>query len=86
MAKQMHSLQIVIEVPYSGGAQGTPRLTQVNHVTCMSEDSSMTKPGGQGPDDTPAVPRDLQAGDLSGSVQDLLDSIEGHSKSKEGIS
>ena len=85
MAKQMHSLQIVIEVPYAGGVAQTPKLKQVNHVTCSTAEMDLTKPGGQGPSDDPAVPRDLVSGDLTGTVQALIDGVEAASKAKEGI-
>jgi len=64
-------------------SQNTHKLVSLRYAIIESRDASMLKRGQFGEGDSPAVPRDITGGELSGTLQAFIDSLEADIRSKE---
>jgi len=90
MAKQVGKIQLVFEVPYTGGVRDDAaiKITQVNYCACDSVDPEMTKNAGL--HTAEGIPETVSADELGavgteGTLLYKLAAVEAAIKTKEGI-
>ncbi|HET6494346.1 MAG TPA: hypothetical protein VFH61_03155 [Thermoleophilia bacterium] len=90
MAKEVGTIQIVLEIPYASGVRDDAniRVAQVNYMACDSVDAEMRKNSGlHGAEGIPetVITAELGAVGTEGTLLYKIAAVEAAVKTKEGI-